>query len=399
MSSSRPPKKARGARSSAPPRPRTRSANSRSSRPPSSRKKHDPPFKWGWVALPLVLAVLVLGVLAVLARTAGGPGTGKDVEVDLPPGLDAAELADRLAAAGAVSSAFRFSLYLRFFGDASRVVPGPHLVSDDLSAPDLCALLERKGTKRERVTFPEGYTRFDMARRLAEKHVVSARAFLAASSDPALMRELGVPAETAEGYLFPATYALGIDADARDVVRRLKAEHDARVEKLRATYPELPGVIARELGWSLHDVVTLASLVEKEAAVDDERPLVASAFVNRFRDPTFVPKPPKLQSDPSAGYGCLALREKPPSCAGYTGRITPEINHDPANVYSTYVTAGLPPGPIANPGERSLAAAIAPADTRYLYFVAKGGGRHTFSATLAEHNAAVKHLRDLRHAP
>jgi UPF0755 protein len=294
----------------------------------------------------------------------------------------------------AVRSATLFSWYLRLFGDASKLKPGAHLVPDDLSAGELIAMLERSGSKREKVTFPEGWTRFDMARRLEEKRIAAAARFLEATTDRALLTELGITGESAEGYLFPATYQLALDADPRDVVRRLKGEMDARMDKIRAAHPELPGPQIRELGWTPHEVVVLASLVEKEAVVDDERPLVASALINRFRDPAFTPKPPRLQSDPSAAYGCLVYRDRIKSCIGFANnKITPEMNADPENPYSTYSHAGLPPGPIANPGEKSLSAAFLPADTKYLYFVAKGGGRHTFSATLEQHNAAVRHLR------
>jgi UPF0755 protein len=139
---------------------------------------------------------------------------------------------------------------------------------------------------------------------------------------------------------------------------------------------------------SIRDVVTLASIVEKEAASDDERATIASVFLNRLRDPDFKPK--LLQCDPTAAYGCLVAPEKAPSCAGYSGRVTPAINNDPANPYSTYKREGLPPGPIANPGAKSLEAAMAPATTRFLYFVARGEGHHTFSENYEAHTAAIK---------
>jgi UPF0755 protein len=136
--------------------------------------------------------------------------------------------------------------------------------------------------------------------------------------------------------------------------------------------------------------VTLASLVEKEAAVDDERPLVASVFTNRLRDPGFKPK--LLQSDPTAVYGCKRAPERIPSCAQFSGKATHAIVVDDANPWSTYRHEGLPPTPIANPGERALEAALAPASTPFLYFVAKGERRHAFAATYAEHQENVKRM-------
>jgi UPF0755 protein len=138
----------------------------------------------------------------------------------------------------------------------------------------------------------------------------------------------------------------------------------------------------------VRQLVTLASMVEKEAVADDERPLIASVFLNRLRDPAF--KPRRLECDPTASYGCLVAPEKAASCAGFTGKATAAIEHDPDNPYSTYTHEGLPPGPITNPGAKSLEAAMAPASTHYLFFVARGDGRSTFSETREAHERAVK---------
>ncbi len=372
-------------------------ARPRPERPaPRAPSRSTPARRWlPWSAA--VLALAALSVLAGLTLRSGGDGPGGRVRVDVADLESAASLGDKLARAGVVRSAWRFSLYMSLLGDPGAVTRGPHWVRDDLSPGELVARLERRpGVPREKVTFPEGFHRFDMAKRLGERGVCEPGAFLAATVEPALLAELGIPAPSAEGYLFPATYALAQDADPRDVVRRLKAELELRLDKLRASVPDFPGATARELGFSRHDVLTLASMVEKEAQSPDERPLVASVFVNRFRDPTFLPKPPRLQSDPTSAYGCLVDGARLASCAGFTGKVTAEIVHDPSNRWGTYRNGGLPPGPICNPGERAIAAAAQPADTKYLYFVAKGGGKHAFSATLAEHNAAVERLRELR---
>jgi peptidoglycan lytic transglycosylase G len=139
---------------------------------------------------------------------------------------------------------------------------------------------------------------------------------------------------------------------------------------------------------SIRDVVTLASMVEKEAVADDERAVIASVFLNRLRDPAFHPK--HLECDPTASYGCLIAPDLVPTCADFAGKATAPIEHDPANLYSTYTHEGLPPGPIANPGARSLEAAMAPASTHYFFFVARGEGRHAFSETYEAHLSAIK---------
>jgi UPF0755 protein len=150
--------------------------------------------------------------------------------------------------------------------------------------------------------------------------------------------------------------------------------------------------LEESLGFGELEVLTLASIVEKEAAHAEERPLVASVFFNRLTDPEF--KPAKaLQSDPTAGYGCLVASARIPSCSGYSGEVRPAMLRDGQNPYNTYRHPGLPPGPIANPGEAAIAAVLAPADTDFLYFVSLGGGRHVFSKSFEEHNAAVARRR------
>jgi UPF0755 protein len=273
-------------------------------------------------------------------------------------------------------------------GGAKRVMPGTHLMTDDASPGALVARLARTtGGGHAKVTIPEGYTRFDIAKRLQSLHVCSLRSWLDATVDPALLAELHIEGPSAEGFLFPATYDLPLDSAASDVVRRLKAEFDKRYAALEGGHQ--PGILdlSTTLQWGTKEIVTLASMIEKEAAVDDERPVIASVFLNRLRDPSFSPR--LLQCDPTAGYGCLVAPTQSPSCASYAGKVTHDIVSDASNAYNTYKHEGLPPGPICNPGARSIEAVLSPAMTRYLYFVARGEGRHTFSETYAAHAAAV----------
>jgi UPF0755 protein len=332
------------------------------------------------------LVALVLGPLGWLLfiYPRGGAGDGKATEIQLP--ADPAGAARTLDAAGFVEGAAAFGWYLRI--TQTHVAPGPHWLERGLGPGELARRIER-GTAagRARVTIPEGFHRFDIAKRMAKQLVCSEASFVAASGDAALMHELGIPGDSAEGYLFPATYELPKDADAKDVVRRLKAEFDKRFAGLEKQHPQGVRELRDTLGFAQRDIVTLASIIEKEAASDAERPLVASVFINRLRDPSFRRK--VLQSDPTAGYGCLLMRAELPSCANYNGKITHDINADPKNPYSTYTHERLPPGPIANPGVASLSAVLAPANTRYLYFVAKDG-KSTFSETYEAHVGAVK---------
>jgi UPF0755 protein len=228
--------------------------------------------------------------------------------------------------------------------------------------------------------------------------VTASAAFLGASADRAVLGSLGLPAarrkeaDTAEGYLFPATYTFRQDSDPAELVRMLVRESDRRWQRLADRHRDALASLARTLGFGRREIVVLASLIEKEAAVAEERSLIASVFLNRLRGGM----PRHLQSDPTAAYGCYLLADRVPACRGFDGRATAAINRDPQNPYSTYVVEGLPPGPITNPGEASLEAVLAPADTTYLYFVAKGGGRHEFSSDYDSHRDAVRRLRDRR---
>jgi UPF0755 protein len=271
--------------------------------------------------------------------------------------------------------------------------PGPHLVNDRLSPRELVQRLARVPSRpAARVTLPEGWNHVQIGLRLEKLEVCSRASFERAARDPALLQELGIAASSAEGYLFPATYELGVDSEPAAVVRAMVRELDKRLDRVTRQHGPALERLTNDLGWSRHEVLTLASMVEKEAAHPEERSLVASVFFNRLSDPEFLPAQ-TLQSDPTSGYGCVVEPEAAPSCAGFDGRITPAMNRDPLNRYSTYVHAGLPPGPIANPGEASIAAVLAPADSEYLFFFADGNGRHSFSRTFDEHRAAIRKRR------
>ncbi|MFO0593325.1 MAG: endolytic transglycosylase MltG [Polyangiaceae bacterium] len=362
------------------------------------------------------------GVLAVIATATillvfgyariGGPGSTA-VEVVWPAGLDPEQSAALLADAGLVHSASAMALYLRASGGTADFVPGEHLLYHGASPHEIRDMLSRSPTRTSvRVVIPEGFHRFDVADRLQKLHIVGQRQFLTATTDRAFLVELGIDTtgkpssasvpnqertteapESAEGYLFPATYDFQIDTEAREVVRRLVAESDRRWAELVSSRGQGLSTLTATLGWGRREVVTMASIIQREAMVDEERPVIASVFFNRLLDPNFKPRR-RLQSDPTAMYGCVAHPEEAPTCADYKGKPTSAILHDPKNRYTTYMAPGLPPGPISNPGVASLSAVLSPAATKYLFFVAKGGGRHTFSETFDAHNNAIQKGRD-----
>ncbi len=249
------------------------------------------------------------------------------------------------------------------------------------------------GRQVERVTIPEGWNRFQVAERLASKGVVaSEEEFLSVCQDRAILSSHGIPASSAEGYLFPDTYEFYLPTEPGAVVEAMLSVFDERYGELTRDSPGGPAALA-DLGPDVrHVAVIIASIVEKEAARQGEKPLIAGVFLNRL---LFAPFPSRLlQADPTVSYGCVAASPLPDSCEGFTGKLARTHLADATNPYNTYVHDGLPPGPIANPGETSLAAVLAPAETDYLYFMARGNGTHKFSVTLEEHKKAVVRYRD-----
>ncbi|MCC6216336.1 MAG: endolytic transglycosylase MltG [Polyangiaceae bacterium] len=306
-----------------------------------------------------------------------------------PGGLGAEASAARLRELG-LARGWALAAYLWLFGDADDFLPGEHLVAVDASPGEVARQLARSPRRaRATVTIPEGWNHLQIGARLEERGVCVAAAFRVAVRDPALRTELQLGPEGAEGWLFPATYDLHVNTAPQDVVRRMVAETRARLAQVAARHPGALERLRAQRGLDLGAVVTLASIVEKEARLAEERPVIASVYLNRLSDPTFRPLA-TLGADPTAGYGCLVEPERAPSCAGYAGRVTPAVVRDPANRWNTYRHPGLPPGPIANPGEASLEAVLAPAATDYLFFVHVGGGRHAFSRTLEEHEARTR---------
>jgi UPF0755 protein len=365
----------------------------RSRRP--RRKAREPALAKALVAAIALLVFLALGAvvwLLLVYPTTPGPGRGRTLTLEVSADARLVDLAARLEDEGIVRSRWAFSVYGRLLGADEHLCQGEILLTDDMSPRSvLRRLAVGFGPATVRVTLPEGFDRFDVAARLSRWGVVQEQAFLASTTDRALLDELGIEGPTAEGYLFPDTYRLDTDLAPSEVLRALVANHRRRTEpvyeELADGLRELEGTLA----WGRHEALVLASIVEKEAAVAEERPVIAGVFLNRLRFADFRPR--RLQADPTVRYGCRTAPAAAPSCAAFDRAITRAMLQDRQNPYNTYRHEGLPPGPIANPGVASLRAVLSPATHRYLYFVAAGQGRHAFSATLEEHNAAVARYR------
>ncbi len=345
------------------------------------------------IALAALLGAGGLGWLVLIYPRQPGPGEGEVLEMQLLPGTDPETLAARLFEAGALSRPDLFALYLRALGADQKLRSGAVLLRDDMSPRALLGrVAEGFGPVEVRITLVEGATRFDMARELERWGLCGSRAFLRQTENRELLRRYDLDVAGAEGYLFPDTYRLHDGLGARELVRRLLANFRRRTDALLGKNPGALSRLKQQLGWSLHEVVNLASIVEKEAALASERPVIAGVFFNRLLKPDF--KPRRLQTDPTVAYGCLVSAGRAPSCSAFNGRrVTRSMTQDTANLYNTYRHEGLPPGPICNPGLASIRAVLAPAEHDYLYFVAVGNGRHRFSATLQEHDRAVETYR------
>jgi UPF0755 protein len=334
-------------------------------------------------------ATLALGALALFVWSFfAGPGAGRIQHFEVHENESDASVVARLQAAQLIGSPRLFSAYLSVLNAGTQLAAGPHVVRDDLSARELIKRLARSpGRGTAHVVIPEGFNHVQLSERLQQLGVCDAEDFRRVVRDGAHTSSLGIPAGSAEGYLFPATYELLADSTPAAVVTVLVQEAQRRLAKLQTELGAQFAARQAEHGLSAHDVVVLASIVEKEAAKADEKPLIASVFLNRLLDPTFRPRR-MLQSDPTASYGCLVQTPPPESCT--PGRPTPAMLRDATNPYNTYRHAGLPPGPISSPGEGALRAVLTPTKTDYLYFVTQGGGRHRFSRTFSEHRGAIE---------
>ncbi len=338
------------------------------------------------------LAVWLVGTWALVdhlllfpAKTGVGPN--RDFVIELPdkPTLD--EVADALAQAKVIVDRNKWLRIMRLLQSEPGLRGGWVAVNRAKSMIELMPrLLTTHGKSSVTLNIPEGFTRFDAATRLERFGVTRKADFLAASSEPALLQRLQIPAPTAEGYLFPATYTLEQQNSGAVVVARMVA---AFRNKTRDAFGRLSQAQASaRLPLTEHQALTLASIVEREARLPEERAIIAGVFVNRLVDPTF--RPHRLQADPTVAYGCLVDPTSAPTCSAFDGRhITPAMVRDPQNPYNTYRLEGLPPGPISNPGLASIEAVVAPMSHNFFYFVATGGGRHSFSSTLDEHNARI----------
>ncbi len=314
----------------------------------------------------LVAAAGVFGSLYIPYK-----GFGNETFLDFEKGTSTRKMAAELAKTGVIRYPWQF-LAMRILRPNARLQAGEYRFAQPATVATVFDRIRRGDIFYHEVTVPEGSNMFDISSIAESSGLMTAADFLRATGDTKLIADLDPAAKNLEGYLFPSTYRITRRTSADQLVQLMISEFRKEWKKIAA---------AAEPDRSLHEIVTLASLVEKETAVPAERPVVASVYMNRLRTGM------KLDCDPTTIYAAL-LEDR------YRGTI---YRSDLAsnNAYNTYQHTGLPPGPIANPGSASLKAAVTPAETDYLYFVAKadGSGAHSFSRDYAAHEKAVEAYR------
>jgi UPF0755 protein len=310
--------------------------------------------------------------------------SGTDVvSVEVAPGESASDVGRQLEDAGVIESARLFRILVALMGVENQMVAGRYEFDRGMPTLQVIGRLRQGVTMPLTMTVPEGLRSEEVAQVVERAGIVKAgdfqRALASTVYDFPFLSERP-PGAGLEGYLFPATYGFSRGVTAEEVVRRMLAAFDAQVT------PELRQATEAS-GLTLHEAVTLASIVEREAVRPEERPIIASVFLNRLR----LGMP--LEADPTVQY---ALGNDPASVESFgywkTGLTTEDLQVD--SPYNTYVNGGLPPGPIANPGLASLEAVAHPAQTSYLYFVARNDGSHVFAETLEEH---LRNVQEYQH--
>jgi UPF0755 protein len=341
----------------------------------------------------LTASILALGWLTIVYPEQRGTGSGRVVEVAISKGSSARVVAENLHEKGVVSRPEIFALYVRVIGADRKLNSGRVLLQDSMRVREIVQRLASGfGYAQLRVTIPEGYTRFDIAESLQRWGICQREDFIEATEDATILKQFKIAQASAEGYLFPDTYELKDGLDAKTVLARLVTNFRRRMHSLSRQYPHALSRLKEEMGWQLHQVVILASIVEKEAADPAEQPIIAGVFFNRLRRPEFPLR--RLQADPTIVYGCRIAPESSSACTQFNGKdITRAMIQDENNPYNTYRLEGLPPGPISNPGLDALRAVLKPTEHDFFYFVVSTAGRHRFSKTVTGHNRAVRAYR------
>ena len=315
----------------------------------------------GLVFLVMISLCVGMGLFLVTPAEKGGE---RQVVV-VKEGLSLREAAGELEKKKVIKSRALFMLWARLMGQSRKIKAGEYRLSPGMAPVEILDLLTKGAVITYPVTIPEGYTMEQIAGLLHSEGLVEREEFLSIAHDRAVLDRNGIQGDSLEGYLYPDTYHLARGISASTAIETMVRRFWSLVGPLRNR--------ALEMGMKMEEVIILASIVEKETGLAEERPTIASVFLNRLK------RKMRLESDPTVIYG---LRD-------FNGNLRREDLSNPTP-YNTYVIRGLPPGPIANPGLEAIKAVLYPAETNYLYFVSRNDGSHQFSKTLSEHEKAVR---------
>lgn len=334
-----------------------------------------------FLLLLVVLCILTAGAGALWMRSMASRPVehpSADRIVTIEPGAGTAGVIAKLADAGIVRHPTALRIYLKMTGRGNNLRAGDYKFASPISPLQAIEKIRRGEIFLERVTIPEGYNRFDIAETLATKTGKATKeAFLRLMDDQTPIEKIAPTARNLEGYLFPDTYNYNAKTTPEELIR-------AMVNRFNEVFTPEWTIRASQLNLTVNQVITLASIIEKEAKVPDERPHMASVFFNRLK----IGMP--LGSDPTFIYAAILAGD-------YDGNPNQPRHRQRQSPYNTYLVTGLPPGPIASPGRASIEAVLNPDNTEDLYFVVSGrDGRHKFSRTAAEHEAAVSEYRKLQ---
>lgn len=298
------------------------------------------------------------------------PIGNRNIEIEVPEGATFRQAVEIFSKEGLIRDKSLFLLIGIISGLDRKIRAGYYSIYGSVSPLDILKMLKNGQIIEYEVTIVEGDSLREIAEKLSEKDIISIEDFMKLSSDKDFLDFYNIDAPTFEGYLFPDTYKIPKGMEPDDVIGMM-------ISRMREEYSDELQQRASEIGFSEKDVLTLASIIEKEAETDKERPIISAVYHNRLK--RRIP----LQADPTAIYGIKSFGE------GITAR---DLRRK--TPYNTYMIKGLPKGPICSPGIKSIIAALYPADVPYMYFVSNNDGTHHFSVTAEEHEAAVKLYRE-----
>ncbi len=315
------------------------------------------------LAVALALGAALVFLFLVTARPPRAQW--RETKVFIPKGSTFPDIEKKLTDEGLLRYPLAFRVLVMATMSGTKLQHGEYAFPNPPSALELWEKVVNGDVAKYQVTIPDGSTIYDIADTLGSLELTDPDVFLATATSPEVARRLGIPGSTVEGYLFPDTYIFVKDMSAEEML-------SVMVRRFRRKFSAQLASAAKRDGFTTNDIVTIASIIEKEAGIDAEKPIIAEVIRKRLA----LGMP--LQMDPTVIYGLKKF-----------GRRLTKRDLRSRNPYNTYRHRGLPPGPIANPGLASLEAAVRPAHTDYLYFVSRNDGSHQFSRTLREHNAAV----------